>query len=99
MALRRNADLSRMVLEAEMREIGIASEKSFLHPKQIEVLKKAQDPKVNVMVLYGGTGSGKTNLAAEVVKIWMAQHFANNLDVSNNYCLVLLQVPKNFMLV
>jgi chromosomal replication initiation ATPase DnaA len=99
MALRRNADLSRMEVEAEMREIGIAPEKSFLHPKQIEVLKKAQDPKVNVMVLYGGTGSGKTNLAAEVVKIWMAQHFANNLDVSNNYCLVLLQVPKNFMLV
>lgn len=85
MALRRNADLSRMVMEAEMREIGIATEKSKLHPKQIEVLEKAQDPKVNVIVLYGGTGSGKTNLAADVVKIWMAQHFANNLDVSNDY--------------
>ena len=85
MALRRSSDLSRMVVEAEMREIGIAPEKAKLHPKQIQVLKKAQDPKVNVMVLYGGTGSGKTNLAAEVVKIWMAQHFANNLDVSNNY--------------
>ena len=84
MALRRNAALSRMVVEAEMREIGIASEKSKLHPTQIEVLKKAQDPNVNVMVLYGGTGSGKTVLGAEVVKIWMAQHFENNLDVSNN---------------
>ena len=85
MALRKSSDLSRMVMEAEMREIGIAPEKAKLHLKQMEVLKKAQDPKVNVMVLYGGTGSGKTNLAAEVVKIWMAQHFANNLDVSNNY--------------
>ena len=84
MALRRSSDLSRMVLEAEMREIGIAPEKSFLHPKQIEVLKKAQDPKIKVMVLYGGTGCGKTVLAAEVVKVWMAQHFENNLDVSNN---------------
>ena len=85
MALRKSSVLSRMVMEAEMREIGIAPEKAKLHLKQMEVLKKAQDPKVNVMVLYGGTGSGKTNLAAEVVKIWMAQHFANNLDVSNNY--------------
>ena len=84
MALRRNAALSRMVVEAEMREIGIASEKSKLHKKQIEVLEKAQDQNINVMVLYGGTGCGKTVLAAEVVKIWMAQHFENNLDVSNN---------------
>ena len=81
MALRRNADLSRMVVEAEMREIGIAPEKSRLHPKQIEVLEKAQDPKVNVMVLYGGTGSGKTVLGAEVVKIWMAKHFENNVSM------------------
>ena len=81
MALRRNADLSRMVLEAEMREIGIAPENSKLHDKQIEVLKKAQDQKVKVMVLYGGTGSGKTVLGAEVVKIWMAKHFENNVSM------------------
>ena len=90
MALRKSSDLSRMIVEAEMREIGI--KKSKLHEGQIKVLKKAQDPKVKVMVLYGGTGSGKTVLAAEVVKIWMAEHLLrmaeqkkNNLDVSNNY--------------
>ena len=83
MALRKSSDLSRMIVEAEMREMGI--EKSKLHEGQIKVLKKAQDPKVKVMVLYGGTGSGKTVLAAEVVKIWMAEQKKNNLDVSNNY--------------
>ena len=83
MALRKSSDLSRMIVEAEMREIGI--KKSKLHEGQIKVLKKAQDPKVKVMVLYGGTGSGKTVLAAEVVKIWMAEQKKNNLDVSNNY--------------
>ena len=86
MALRRSADLSRMIVEAEMRTIGIAPDKAKLHPKQYEVLKKAQDPKVNVMVLYGGTGSGKTVLASEIVKIWMAEHFEN--DVSNKLCLL-----------
>jgi len=84
MALRRSSHLSRMVVEAEMRKIGI--DKAKLHPKQYEVLKKAQDPKVNVMVLYGGTGSGKTVLASEIVKIWMAEHFEN--DVSNKLCLL-----------
>ena len=83
MALRKSSDLSRMIVEAEMREIGI--KKSKLHEGQIKVLKKAQDPKVKVMVLYGGTGSGKTVLAAEVVKIWMAEQKKNNLDVSSNY--------------
>ena len=81
-----------MVLEAEMREIGIAPEKSKLHPEQFKVLEKAQDPKINVIVLCGGTGCGKTNLGCEVVKIWMAiwmaQDFANNLDVSYNYVYV-----------
>ena len=85
MALRRNGTLSRMVLEAEMREIGIASERSKLHPKQKEVLKSAQDPKWKVITLAGGTGSGKTILAAEVVKIWMAQHFEDQSSVSHNF--------------
>ena len=58
MALRRSADLSRMVVEAEMRKIGIAPKKAKLYQSQIKVLKKAQDPKINNIVLYGGTGSG-----------------------------------------
>ena len=84
MALRRNGILSRMVLEADMREIGITSERSKLHPKQKEVLEIAQNRKVKVMTLSGRTGSGKTILAAEVVKIWMAQHFEDEPSVSHN---------------
>ena len=80
MALRKSSDLSRMVVEAEMREIGIAPDKAKLHPDQVEVFKKAKDPKNNVLVLYGGTGCGKTVLAAEVVKIWMAEHFENDVS-------------------
>ena len=83
MALRRNAEMSRMVLEAEMRHIGISSAKSILHPKQKEVLKIAQDPKLKVLALSGGLGSGKTVLAVETVKIWMAQHFEEQSLVSN----------------
>ena len=63
-----------MVLEAKMRHIGIASNQASLHPLQSKVLKKAQNPDVKVMALVGGMGSGKTILATEVVKIWMAQH-------------------------
>ena len=69
--LRRNALLSRMIVEAEMRKIGIKDAK--LDSDQIEVLKKAQDPNIKDIILTGGTGSGKTILGAEVVKIWMTQ--------------------------
>jgi len=72
MALRRNADLSRMLVEAEMRKIGIKDAK--IDEDQIEVLKKAQNPKIKDIILTGGTGSGKTIIGAEVVKIWIAQH-------------------------
>ena len=72
MALRENAILSRMIMQAEMRKIGIKD--ANLDSDQVEVLKKAQDPKIKDIILTGGTGSGKTILGAEVVKIWMAQH-------------------------
>ena len=58
MALRRNAELSRMVLEAEMRKV-LKIENARLNEKQKEVLKLAQDPDVNVIVLSGGTGKMK----------------------------------------
>ena len=58
MALRRNAELSRMVLEAEMRKV-LKIENARLNEKQKEVLKVAQDPDVNVIVLSGGTGKMK----------------------------------------
>ena len=80
MALRSNAILSRMLVEAEMRMIGI--ERAKLHPKQIDVLEKAQDDKVQVLALTGGTGSGKTILGVEVVKIWMSHHIENFPNVS-----------------
>ena len=72
MALRRSANLSRMIVEAEMRKIGIKDAK--IDSDQVEVLKKAQNPKIKDIILTGGTGSGKTIIGAEVVKIWMAQH-------------------------
>ena len=84
MVLRTNGEFSRLVLEAEMRDIGISTGRANLHQKQIEVLKKAQISGVKTMVLTGNTGSGKTDLAAEVTKIWMAEHMENSPEVS--YC-------------
>ena len=72
MELRSNAVLSRMIVEAEMRKIGIKDAK--LNSDQVDVLKKAQDSKIKDIILTGGTGSGKTIIGAEVIKIWMAQH-------------------------
>ena len=81
MALRSNAVFARMLLEADMRSMGI--QKAKLNEKQIEVLKiAATDENVKVMALAGGTGSGKTVLGAEVVKIWMSQVIEKYQDVS-----------------
>ena len=82
MELRSNAILSRMIVEAEMRKIGIKDAK--LNSDQIDVLKKAQDSKIKDIILTGGTGSGKTIIGAEVIKIWMAQH-ENKILVSAPY--------------
>ena len=82
MELRSNAILSRMIVEAEMRKIGIKDAK--LNSDQVDVLKKAQDSKIKDIVLTGGTGSGKTIIGAEVIKIWMAQH-ENKILVSAPY--------------
>ena len=79
MALRGNAELSRMILEADMRKIGIEDAK--LHPDQITVLEKAQDKTIKDIILTGSTGSGKTILGSEVVKVVMAQHI-NDQHVS-----------------
>ena len=80
MALRGNAELSRMILEADMRKIGIEDAK--LHPDQITVLEKAQDKTIKDIILTGSTGSGKTILGSEVVKVVMAQHI-NDQHVSS----------------
>ena len=82
MELRSNAILSRMIVEAEMRKIGIKDAK--LNSDQIDVLKKAQDSNIKDIILTGGTGSGKTIIGAEVIKIWMAQH-KNKILVSAPY--------------
>ena len=82
MELRSNAVLSRMIVEAEMRKIGIKDAK--LNSDQVDVLKKAQDSKIKDIILTGGTGSGKTIIGAEVIKIWMAQH-ENKILVSAPY--------------
>jgi Tfp pilus assembly pilus retraction ATPase PilT len=82
MELRSNAILSRMIVEAEMRKIGIKDAK--LNSDQVAVLKKALDSKIKDIILTGGTGSGKTIIGAEVIKIWMAQH-ENKILVSAPY--------------
>ena len=82
MELRSNAILSPMIVEAEMRKIGIKDAK--LNSDQVAVLKKAQDSKIKDIILTGGTGSGKTIIGAEVIKIWMAQH-ENKILVSAPY--------------
>ena len=64
--------------------VSLSPGNAHLHSKQLEVLKKAQIPGVKAMVLTGNTGSGKTVLAAEVTKIWMAEHMENSPEVS--YC-------------
>ena len=74
MALRKDFILSKMVLEAEMRQIGAANKKVSLNTIQTKILKKAQNTNIKVMTLVGGTGSGKTVMSTEVVKIWMNQH-------------------------
>ena len=79
MALRGNAELSRMIVEADMRKIGIEDAK--LHPDQITVLEKAQDKTVKDIILTGSSGSGKTILSSEVVKVVMAQNI-NDQHVS-----------------
>ena len=82
MELRRNAILSRMIVEAEMRNIEI--EDAELDSDQVEVLKKAEDPTIKDIILTGGTGSGKTIIGAEVVKIWMARQANNGLAATPN---------------
>ena len=72
MALRQDAILSRMIVEAEMRNIRIKDAK--IDSDQFKVLEKAQDKNIKDIFLTGGFGSGKTIIGAEVVKIWMAQH-------------------------
>ena len=89
MALRQDATLSRMIVEAEMRRIGIKDAK--IDSDQVEVLKKAQDPKIKDIILTGGTGSGKTIIGAEVVKIWMAQQ-ENEASVSAHHVFFYLKM-------
>ena len=62
-----------------------------MHPEQKEVLKSAQDPNVKILTLAGGTGSGKTILAAETVKIWAAQHLEDQSPVSYDFISVILK--------
>ena len=74
MALRSDATLSRLILEQEMREIGILNPQ--ISQQQQEVLEKACMRGISYkkdFFLFGNTGVGKTVIGAEVVKIKMAQ--------------------------
>ena len=76
MALRSDSTLSRLVLEQEMRDIGILNPQ--ISDQQKEVLEEAYKKKG--VFLYGNTGAGKTVIGAEVVKIKMAQWIRNNVS-------------------
>ena len=73
-ALRSDAVFSQMLLEANMREIGIASDKATLSKEQKEALELATDDKVRAIALVGPLGSGKTIVGSEIIKIWMSRH-------------------------
>ena len=80
MALRSDATLSRLILEQEMREIGILNPQ--ISQQQQEVLEKACNQGISYkkdFFLYGNTGAGKTVIGAEVVKIKMAQWIRNSV--------------------
>ena len=76
MALRSDATLSRLILEQEMRDIGILNPQ--ISNQQKEVLQEAYKKKD--IFLYGNTGAGKTVIGSEVVKIKMAQWIRNNVS-------------------
>ena len=76
MALRSDATISRLILEQEMRDIGIVNPQ--ISYEQREVLQEAYKKKD--VFLYGNTGAGKTVLGAEVVKIKMAQWIRNSVN-------------------
>ena len=53
--------------------------------EQTAVLKDAAENKdIKVMALVGSTGCGKTILATEVTKIWMAQEMEKQQSVGAN---------------
>ena len=76
MALRSDATLSQLILEQEMRDIGILNPQ--ISNQQKEVLQEAFKKKD--VFLYGNTGAGKTVIGAEVVKIKMAQWIRNSVS-------------------
>ena len=85
LALRSDAVFSQMLLEANMREIGIASDKATLSKEQKEALELATDDKVRTIALVGPLGSGKTIVGSEIIKIWMAIWMCRHTDVSTEF--------------
>ena len=83
--LRSNAVFSQMLLEANMREIGIASDQVRLSEEQKDALKLALDDKVRAIALVGPLGSGKTIVGSEIIKIWMAIWMSRHTDVSTEF--------------
>ena len=82
MALRTDALLSHLVLEADMRNILLDLKHCKLSEQQHKVLLKAHKQKD--LILAGHTGTGKTMLAAEAVKIKIAQYLQENKGNSEN---------------
>ena len=75
LALRRNAHLSRIILEQEMRYLGLTNAK--LSDEQAEVLEAAMHKKD--IILVGSAGAGKTVIAVESVKIKLADSITKKM--------------------
>ena len=82
--LRSNAVFSQMLLEANMREIGIASDQVRLSEEQKDALKLALDDKVRAIALVGPLGSGKTIVGSQIIITWMSRHIQADPDVSTD---------------
>ena len=82
MALRNDVVLNHLFLEADMRNILIDLKNPKLSYQQYNILQRAQEKKD--LILTGQTGTGKTMLAMEAVKIKISQYLEKSRGNSEN---------------
>ena len=76
LALRARGFFSKVFLEFDLRNI-FKCQSAMLSNVQVDVLKKAQNEEYKHFILSGGSGSGKTVLGVEIVKIKIAKLIEN----------------------
>ena len=82
LGLRNDPLMSHLFLEADMRNILIDLKHCKLSDQQYKILQKVREKKD--LVLAGHTGTGKTMLAAEAVRIKISQYLEKNRGNSEN---------------